>query len=116
MHEDGLFFLEALVELLALQHLGDGEVRGEADDAFETERAQPLGVEADFCLVAVEDAEDLVGVGLRVLVDLLAGQRLARYGTAGRVADERGEVAHEEDDLMAEVLEVLELAHQHGVA
>ena len=65
VQRDGLFFLEALVELLALQHLRDGEMRGEADDALEAERAQPLGVEADFGLIAIEDAEDLVGVGLR---------------------------------------------------
>jgi len=32
------------------------------------------------------------------------------------VADERGRVADEEDDLVAELLEVAQLAHEHGVA
>ena len=113
---DGLLFLEALVELVALEHLRDGEVGGEADHALEAELVEPLGVEADLGLVAVEDAEDLVGVGFRVFVDLLAGQRLAGDVAAGGIADERGEVADEEDDLVAEILEVLELAHEHGVA
>ena len=113
---DRLLFLEALVELLALQHLRDGKVRRQPDDALEAQRAQPFGVEAHLGLVAVEDAEDLLGVGLRVRVDLLPRQRLARGGAARRVADERGEVADQEDDLVAQVLEVLELAHQHGVA
>ena len=116
MEGDGLLFLEALVELVALEHLRHGEVGGEANHALEAEFVEPLGVEADFGLVAVENAEDLVSVGFRVLIDLLAGHRLAGDVAAGRIADERGEVANEEDDLMAEVLKVLELAHEHGVA
>jgi hypothetical protein len=115
VERDGFFFLEALVEFIALEHLRDGELRSEADDAFEIKLVEPLGVEADLRLVAVEDAEDLVGVGLGVLVDLLAGERLAGDGAAGGVADQRREVADEEDDLVAEVLKVLELAHEHGV-
>ncbi len=34
----------------------------------------------------------------------------------GRIADERGEVADQEDDRVPHVLKVLELAHQNGVA
>ncbi len=49
-------------------------------------------------------------------MDLLAGQRLARHGAAAWVADERGEIAHQEDDLVAQILEVLELAHEHRMA
>jgi hypothetical protein len=104
------------VELVAFEHLRDGEFSGEADDALETEFVQPLGVETDFCLLAVEDAEDLVGVSICILVNLLARERLAGDGAARGVSDERGEIADEEDDLMAEVLKVFELAHQDGVA
>src|SRR6185437_15574906 len=48
--------------------------------------------------------------------DLLAGERLARDVAACRIADQRRIVADQKDDLMPEVLKVLELAHQHGVA
>ena len=49
-------------------------------------------------------------------VDLFAGEGLAGDVFAGGVADEGGGVADEEDDGVAELLEVAELAHEHGVA
>ena len=88
----------------------------ESDQAGVAELVEPLGVVADFGLVAVEDFEDLVFVGLGVSVDLFAGEGLAGLVFAGGVADEGGGVADEEDDGVAELLEVLELAHEHGVA
>jgi hypothetical protein len=66
--------------------------------------------------LGVEDFEDLGLVGFGVGVDLFAGEGLAGDVAAGGVADERGEVADEEDDLVAELLEVAQLAHEHGVA
>ena len=113
---DGLLVLEALVEVFALEHLGDGELGGETNHARVTELVEPLGVIADFCFVAVEDLEDLVFVGLGVEIDLFAGEGLAGLVLAGGVADEGGGVSDEEDDGVAELLEVLELAHEHGVA
>ena len=112
---DGLFFLETLVELVALEHLRDGEVRGEADHALEAKIVEPLGVEANFGFVAVEDAEYLFRVRLRVFLDLFPRHLLARDRAPRRIANERGEVSHEEDDGVAEILEVFQLAHQHGV-
>ena len=85
-------------------------------EAFEAELAQPLAVEADFGLVAIENLEDLRLVGLGVGVDLLAGERRARGDAARGIADEAGEVADEEDDGVAHVLKVLELANEDGVA
>ena len=116
VHGDRLLLLEALVEVLALQHLRDGELCRQPHKAFVAELAQPLAVEAHLGLVAVEDLEHLRLVGLGVLVDLLAAERRPRRRTSGRIADEPGEVADEKDDGVAHVLEVLELAHQHGVA
>jgi hypothetical protein len=63
---DGLLGLEALVEVFALEHLGDGGLGGEADQICVTELVEPLGVEADLGERAIEDAEDLLGVGLGV--------------------------------------------------
>ena len=112
----GFSSVEALVEVFALQHLRDRELGRQPDEAFEAELAQPLAVEAHLGLVAVEDLEDLRLVGLGVLVDLLARERRPRGRAARGIADEPGEVADEEDDGVAHVLKVLQLAHQHGVA
>ena len=46
----------------------------------------------------------------------LAGERRAGGVAARGIADEAGAVADEEDDGVAHVLEVLELADEHGVA
>ena len=116
MQADGLLGLEALVKLVALQHLRNGEVRREADGALVAQLAQPLGVVADLGRLLVEDFEDLLLVGLGVGVNLLARQRLAGHVAPGGVADQRGKVADQEDDRVAELLKVAQLAHQHGVA
>ena len=113
---DGLLVLEALVEHLALEHLGDGELGHELDEVVVGELVEPLGVEADFGFFAVEDFEDLVLVGFGVGGDFFAGEGLAGDVFAGGVADEGGAVADEEDDGVAELLEVAELAHEDGVA
>ncbi len=94
----------------------DGELGHELDEVVVGELVEPLGVEADFGFFAVEDLEDLVLVGLGVGGDFFAGEGLAGDVFAGGVADEGGAVADEEDDGVAELLEVLELAHEHGVA
>ena len=52
----------------------------------------------------------------RVLVDLFARQLRASLRLSGRVSDEAREVANQEDDVVAEVLEVLHLPHEHGMA
>jgi hypothetical protein len=113
---DGLLLLETLVEVFALQHLRDGELGGEADHALEAEFLEPLGVIADLGFGGVEDLEDLLLVGFGVAVDLCLGERLAGDVAAGGVADEGGGVADEEDDGVAELLEVAQLADEHGVA
>ena len=80
------------------------------------ELVEPLGVVADLGLAAVEDLEGLVLVRLRGGADLFAREARARVVRARRVADHRGEVADEEDDLVPELLELPHLLHQDGVA
>ncbi len=104
------------MKFVTFQHLRDGEFCGQADDGLKAEFAQPLGVVADFCLFAVENLKDLIGVGLGVLVNFLAGQWLAGHGASGRIANQAGVVADQEDHGVAEVLKVLQLANQNGVA
>ena len=50
MQRDGLLFLKALVKVVALQHLRNGESRREPDDAFKPQRSQPFGIESHFGL------------------------------------------------------------------
>ena len=113
---DRLAALVALGEIVALEHARHRVLRGEPDHAVGAERRQPLRVERDLGLLAVEDHEHLVGVGLRVRLDLLARQRRPRHVAAGRVADQAGEVADQEDDVVAEVLQLAQLVELHGVA
>ena len=49
-------------------------------------------------------------------VDLLARERRAGGRAARGIADQAGDVADQEDHRVAQVLEVLQLADQHGVA
>ena len=64
----------------------------------------------------VEDLEGLVGVGGGVDQHLVAGERRAGGGAAGRIADRGGEVADEQHRLVAEELELAEFFQGHGVA
>ena len=116
MHRNRLLFHEALVEVLALQHLRDRELRRQPDEAFVAQLVEPLAVEAHLGFVPIENLEDLRLIGLGVLIDLLARQRRPRGRAPRRVADQPGEIADKEDDRVAHVLKVFQLAHEHGVA
>ena len=116
VHEDGDTALEARLEVVALEHAGDGVARGQLDEALRSQLAQPAAVEVDDCLVGIEDLEDLLLVGLGVGLEFLARHRRAQLVAAAGVADHAGEVADQEDDLVAEVLEVAHLAQDHRVA
>ncbi len=98
---DGQAFLVALGEVVALQHAGHGVLGGEPHQALGPQLVEPARIEIDGGLVRVEDLEHLLLVGLGVLLHLLAGQRLAGFILAGRVADHAGEVPDQEDCLVS---------------
>ena len=75
-----------------------------------------VGVEQDLGLGGVEDLEHLVAIGLGIGEDLLAGKGRARLVLARRIADHPGEVANQELDLVAELLEVAQLVDDYRVA
>ena len=116
-HRDRRARGEALGEVVALEHLGDRRRAREAEELVHR-HVEPLGVEAQ--LVAArgrrEDAERLLLVRPRVAVDLLARQHGPGRRAPARVADARREVADDEDDLVAEVLELAELLQDDRVA
>jgi hypothetical protein len=113
---DGLAVLEALRKVVAHEELLHGEIARQADDVGEIERRQPLVVVAHPRQVGVEDFEGLLGVGAGVLHHLIAGELLAHLVLVRRVADEAGERADQERDVVAEFLKLAQLAHGDGVA
>ena len=78
--------------------------------------AEPARIEIHARLLAIEDLEDLLLVGLRVGLDLLARQRRARRVASGRIADHSGEVADQKRHLVTEALELAHLVDEHRVA
>ncbi|CAM2144483.1 hypothetical protein PT2222_160058 [Paraburkholderia tropica] len=108
--------LEALGEVLALQNARDRVARRELDHAVGAERHRPFAVVADFGLFAVEHERGLLEIRLGVRLDLLARERRTRGVAARRVADQRGEVADQEDHGMAEILQLAHLVEHDRVA
>ena len=116
VHRNRHAFRVALGEIVALQDARHGVFRAQPDHVFEAQLVQPFAVEADLGFFRIENLEDLRLVGLGVGLDLLARQRRTRGVAAGGIADHGRAVADQEDDGVAEILEVLHLAQQHGVA
>jgi len=106
----------ALGEIVALEHTGDGKQAGQPGHLDCRHFSEPLHVEAQLGLLPIEHLENLVGVGAGVGFDILAGHRLSGGVLATGVADHPGEVADQEDDRVAHVLELAHLVEQHGVA
>ncbi len=108
-----LLVLEAGVEFVALQHLRNGKLRRQSNHSLKTKLVQPFGVEPHLCLLTVQNFEHLLCIGFGIPIDLFARQRLARDGAPAGVADQAGEVSNEENDRVAEVLKMFQLADQH---
>ena len=93
MHGNRFFIVEALVEVLAFEHLRDGVLRGQADEILGGKFRKPAAVEIDHRFFGTENFENLRLVSLGVLCDLLARQRRARRRATRRIADHSGKVA-----------------------
>ena len=107
---------EAVVEIVALHHACHGVLGGQLDHAARTERITPLTVVTDLGARRVQHQRGLLVIGLGVGLDLLARQRRAGVVAARGVANHRGEIADQEDHLVAEVLQLAHLVQHHGVA
>ena len=116
VHGDRLFFLETLMEVVALQHLRDRVLGRQANPVLRFHLAQPLAVEAHLGFVEIEDLVHLGHVGLGIAPDLLCAERGACDGSPCWVADHAREVADDEDHRVTHVLEMFQLAQQNGVA
>src|SRR5690606_35157859 len=115
---DGHAALEAFGEVVALEHPGDRVMGGQLDEIGELQLTEPLGVEAQLepVGIGIEDGHRLSDVGLTVGARLLESEYRPGLRAAGRVPYHRGEVADDEDDLVAQVLELPELPEHHGMS
>ena len=111
---DGGLGIVTLMEILPLQHAGHGVAGRQLDQVLGGHLLHPAAVEVDKGFLWVQNLEDLAlvsgGVGLDLCFREGQGLTLARG-----IADETGEIADEEDHLVAQVLEVLELLDEHRV-
>jgi hypothetical protein len=113
---DGHAFLVALREVVALHEVGDGHLGGDLDELVERQRLEPGAVAHDLEPLLRQHARDLVDVRLRVRLDLVGRELRPGLLLAGRIADERREVADDEHRGVARVLELPELAEHDRVA
>src|ERR1035441_7333161 len=116
MHGKRLLVMEALVEILALEHLRDRVLRCQTDEILGREFREPPAVEVHHRLFLAENSENLRLVGFGVLRNLLPGQRRPRRRASRRIADHSGEIADQKDDRVTEILKMFELAQQDRVA
>ena len=107
---------EPLLEVVALEQPVHGRPARQLDDVVERHRAQPLAVEHDARPLGIQNQAVLLAIGARVVLDLVRGQRRARFGLARRVPDQPREVADHENRLVAEILKLPELLQDDRVA
>ncbi len=112
----GAALFVALGEVVALEQARHGVLGAETDHVLEAQTVEPIAVEANLGFFRVENLEDLGLVGGGVGQDFFPRERRPGDVAAGGVADAGGAVAHDEDHVVAHVLEVLHLAEEHGVA
>ena len=116
MQRDWLFILKTLVEVFPLEHLRDSELRCQPDPIRRLHLVEPLAIETNFRLGLRKNLPHLRHVGLRIAHDFFRAQRRARGRAARGVADHAREIADQKCDGMSEVLKMLQLAQQDGVA
>src|SRR6185295_11322938 len=115
VHANRRLSLKPLFEVVTLQQLGDRRLSCQTNKVVGAEFCKPFVVESDFGALSIEQLEDLLFVGLGVLVDLFAGQRGSGCRAPGGIADHPGEIADQKNDRVTELLEVPHLADEHGV-
>src|SRR5438270_8376873 len=116
MDGDTLFVLEALMKILALEHPRDRDLGCKLDEVRRSEFREPSIVEIDDGFFRIQDLEHLRLVSLGILLDLFTRERRTRHRAPRRVADHPGEIADQEDDGVAEVLEMFQLADEDRVS
>ena len=116
MQGDRRLRLVALGKVVALEDAGDGELGAHLQQTGQIHRKDPVTVVHDGGLLGIQDLHGLAHVGLGIGLDLLLRKLRTGGILARRVANQRGPVADDEGDGVAQVLELTHLAQRHGVA
>ena len=115
MRADRRSGLDAVREVLALQHLLQRGLGQEAKDIRGGHRGEPFRVAADLDLLAVQNDVQLFEVRLCVLLDLVFREHRPRFRTPTRIADHRRVVADDHDHGVALVLKHPQRVEHHQV-
>ena len=113
---DGPLLLEPLGEVVTLQKLGHGELSGQPNHVRETKLAEPFTLPHHLSQVLVHNLKELAQVGLGVGNHLIVGQDRPGGRLAAWVADLGGPVSHDKNHLVAQLLELAQLAKTHHMA
>src|SRR5262249_42352460 len=103
---DGLTGVDTLAEVLTYQELLDGEIACKADDVGKVEGGEPFVITTHAGQIPIQNFEGLLGIGTGMFVHLLYCQLVAGFVFVRGVADEAGERADQEGDIVAELLEL----------
>ena len=116
MHADGCARFKTVMEVVALHHARHGVFGGQLDHAHRTQGQAPLAVVANLGFFGVEHQRGLLVIGLRVFFDLLGCERRTGAVAARRVANQTGEVADQENDLVPQILQLAHFVEHYRVA
>ena len=111
-----LLLVETRPKILALEHLLEGHPRIEFHHLLKGHHLKPLAVEDRAGALRVEDFIGLLLEGARIFHHLVVGELRAGFRAARGIADHRGEVADDEDGVVAEVLELPQFREPDGEA
>ena len=89
MQRNRLFVIEALMKVLALQHLRQRELRHQLHHVVVAQLIQPLGVVPNLRLYRIENLKNLRLISLRIRRNLRWRQRLPRHIAPGRIPNQR---------------------------
>ena len=106
----------AVMEVIALENASNGEVGSDLQKVFHAQGKNPFGIITKGGLFGVKNLEGLVNVSLSVFLNLFTRKLRTRGVAAGRVADKGGSVTDDKGNLMAQILELTQLAQRDGMA
>ena len=115
MHADGGTGFEPVMEVVALHHARHGVLGGELDHAHRSQGQAPFAVVADLGFFRVEHQRGLLVISFSVFFDLLWCERRTGTVAARRVANQTGEVADQENDLVPQILQLAHFVEHHGM-
>ena len=116
MCANGLLLVDARLEVFALQHLLQSHPAVQANDVLKRHGAKPVAVTHRLRARGIKNFECLLAIRCRICDHFLMRQLRPRNGTTARVADHSGEVANDQNGLVAEVLKLPQFSQDNRMA